>query len=481
MAIPSRAFFTLQVKTWAYPAGNSGYSSEDLRAEAQAHTVLEMTYTEQQLTAAVVSQGLRPALAFPESGARPNLLTLIQRCWDPHPEQRPSFEDIIEELNIIQKHLDAVACIPSTASVSNSQNGSIEVHHYQEALNWFNQGEHEEIDVVFFLSPATALLPLRQPIPFLRTPEQKFSPPPATFDLDDDRTLPDLLDVNACYAGLSRYSVNLWGETVQIHDDHSELTTLPNFLHSPPLLVELLPVIPAGSRSSSSALTGSAAAEFSVRAVPGFLKQFCQDTSPTDALQEAFIRTDKSFREELIIHQKSKRIIKKNWHPGCTAVTALIMRNKLFVANASDCRAILSRAGKPFPMTRDHVASCPKERERVVKAGTEVKWQIDTWRVGAAALQVTRSIGDDDLKPAVTAQPEIIETALSVDDEFLAGDGLWDVVSNEDVLSIIKDTVKEPGMCSKRLATEAAERGSKDNITVIVVFLRPVSTAERIY
>lgn len=65
--------------------------------------------------------------------------------------------------------------------------------------------------------------------------------------------------------------------------------------------------------------------------------------------------------------------------------------------------------------------------------------------------------------------------------QVMASDGLWDVMSNVEVVSIIRDTVKEGGMCSKRLATEAAERGSKDNITVIVVFLRPVSTAERIY
>lgn len=63
----------------------------------------------------------------------------------------------------------------------------------------------------------------------------------------------------------------------------------------------------------------------------------------------------------------------------------------------------------------------------------------------------------------------------------MASDGLWDVMSNTEVIGIIKDTVKDPGMCSKRLATEAAARGSKDNITVIVVFLRPVSTAERVY
>lgn len=70
---------------------------------------------------------------------------------------------------------------------------------------------------------------------------------------------------------------------------------------------------------------------------------------------------------------------------------------------------------------------------------------------------------------------------IGFDWQVMASDGLWDVVSDTEVINIIRDTVKEPAMCSKRLATEAAERGSKDNITVIVVFLCPVSTAERVY
>lgn len=228
---------------------------------------------------------------------------------------------------------------------------------------------------------------------------------------------------------------------------------------------------------------GAAAAEFSAHALPGFLRASGYSKSPKDALTEAFIKTDTAFRRELVSQYNAKRITQKNWHPGCTAITALIVRETLFVANAGDSRAILCRGGHAFPLTKDHVASCPSERERIIQEGLEVKWQVDTWRVGAAALQVTRSIGDDDLKPAVTAEPEITEVFLSSDDEYMvmASDGLWDVVSNDDVVSIIKDTVKEPGMCSKRLATEAAARGAKDNITVIVVFLRPVSTAERIY
>lgn len=38
--------------------------------------------------------------------------------------------------------------------------------------------------------------------------------------------------------------------------------------------------------------------------------------------------------------------------------------------------------------------------------------------------QVTRSIGDDDLKPAVTAEPEITKTVLSAEDEYL----VWSIV-----------------------------------------------------
>ena len=41
------------------------------------------------------------------------------------------------------------------------------------------------------------------------------------------------------------------------------------------------------------------------------------------------------------------------------------------------------------------------------------------------------------------------------------------------VASIVKDTVKHPGMVAQRLATEAINAGSGDNITVAVAFLRP--------
>ncbi|PRQ25535.1 putative protein kinase TKL-Pl-3 family [Rosa chinensis] len=417
----------------------------DLRAEAQAHTVLEMNYTEQKLTAAVVSDGLRPVLAGPESGVPSTLISLIERCWDATSQNRPSFDAIVAELGTILEHRKrikepAIADGEAHNSVGDQHADAANNYHvYQEGVDWYSRAEK-----------------------FTKRAHETKSGTTVWLDASNDPL--------AYRPVLSWGSFATCGRRETMEDTHFLLPYMDNEED-----IHFFGIFD-GHR-------GAAAAEFSARALPRFLQAVSSTSSPTDALVEAFIKTDVAFRDELDFCRKSKRVIQKDWHPGCTAAAALIVKNKLFVANAGDCRTILCRAGIPVLLSKDHVASCLEERERVINAGGQVKWQVDDWRVGLAALQVTRSIGDDDLKPAVTAEPEISETILSAEDEYLvmASDGLWDVMSNAEVISIIKDTVKEPGMCSKRLATEAAERGSKDNITVIVVFLRLVSTAERIY
>lgn len=74
--------------------------------------------------------------------------------------------------------------------------------------------------------------------------------------------------------------------------------------------------------------------------------------SPSDALIEAFVKTDHAFRNELVSQRNLKRVTQKDWHPGCTAIASLIVRDKLFVANAGDCRAILCRSGHPVPLSK---------------------------------------------------------------------------------------------------------------------------------
>ncbi|XP_047182228.1 protein kinase and PP2C-like domain-containing protein [Vigna umbellata] len=402
-----------------------------------------MNYTEQQLTAAVVSHGLRPALATEDLGIPSRLLSMINKCWDGNPNNRPTFDEIVKELDLILEHCklkkeEDIYVRPVNLHVDQPVDNTEHLQAYQESFSWSTRGE---------LLTATSANNSG-----LITGCEFYDKPFVYHPI------------------LSWGSYATCGRRETMEDTHFIL----------PRICDEKDVYAFGIFDGHR---GAAAAEFSSRAVPAVLQTSGFMGCPANALMEAFIRTDAAFRKELDSYRKSNRCIQKDWHPGCTAITALIVRNKLFVANVGDCRAIICRTGNPISLSKDHVASCPQERERVIRQGGHVHWQVDTWRVGLPALQVTRSIGDDDLKPAVTAEPEITENTLCPDDEFLvmASDGLWDVISSTEVINIIKDTVKEPGMCSKRLATEAVERGSKDNITVIVVFLRPVSTAERIY
>ncbi|KAJ0262443.1 Protein kinase family protein / protein phosphatase 2C [Hirschfeldia incana] len=417
----------------------------DLRAEAQAHTVLEMNYTEQQLTAAIVSSGLRPALA--ETGSHPKgLLSLIQNCWGADPSKRPSLDDVVLELELLwelerEKQKSRFLETTSVARSDKDEGATKNTRDYEENINWSSQGE--------CLSKKSSL-----------------------------STVPDLKSWSSSTDGYSRYvpivscgSFATCGRRESMEDTHFLMPHLCNEEN-----IHLFAIFD-GHR-------GAAAAEFSAKALPGLIQSLSSTTtSAEEALSQAFVRTDLAFRNELHSHRQSNRVSQKDWHPGCTAIASLLVDNKIFVANVGDSRAILCRAGCPFSLSKAHLATCIEERNRVIGEGGRIEWLVDTWRVAPAGLQVTRSIGDDDLKPAVTAEPEISVTILSPDDEFLVmgSDGLWDVMNDEEVIGIIRDTVKEPSMCSKRLATEAAARGSGDNITVIVVFLRPVSTAERIY
>ncbi|KAH1261792.1 Protein kinase and PP2C-like domain-containing protein [Glycine max] len=475
--------------------------------KSDAHTVLEMNYTEQQLTAAVVSDGLRPVLAAEDLGIPSRLLSMIKKCWDADPNNRPAFDDIVEELDLVMEHgklkkAEDIHIRPYNLHVVQPAGKTDHFKAYQESFSWFTRGE--------LLARSASIA---NDSGLITRCESSDKP-------------------SAYHPTMSWGSYATCGRRETMEDTHF-------------ILPHICDEKDAYAFGIFDGHRGAAAAAFSSRAVPAVLQTSDFMGSPANALAEAFIKTDAAFRKELDSYRKSNRCIQKDWHPGCTAIAILIVRNKLFVANIGDCRVILCRAGNPIALSKDHVASCLQERERVIRQGGQVHWQVDTWRVGLPALQspnpsqppsnspdvgqsasvsaqsssnhqpvqsdsdipipasslpsspvqspnteptdpslpVTRSIGDDDLKPAVTAEPEITESTLCPEDEFLvmASDGLWDAISSMEVINIIKDTVKEPGMCSKRLATEAVERGSKDNITVIVVFLRPVSTAERIY
>jgi len=153
---------------------------------------------------------------------------------------------------------------------------------------------------------------------------------------------------------------------------------------------------------------------------------------------------------------------------GSTASTAVLVGHNLYVANVGDSRAVMSKAGEAIPLSEDHKPNRSDERERIEQAGGNVMW-AGTWRVGGV-LAVSRAFGNRLLKQYVVAEPEIQEAIIDDDFELfvIASDGLWDVITNEDAIALVK-AIEDPEVAAKKLIETAYGKGSADNITSVVV------------
>lgn len=195
--------------------------------------------------------------------------------------------------------------------------------------------------------------------------------------------------------------------------------------------------------------------------------KFISDTK--SAIADAYSNTDSDFL-------KSENT--QNRDAGSTASTAILVGDRLLVANVGDSRAVICRGGKAIAVSRDHKPDQSDERQRIEDAGGFVMW-AGTWRVGGV-LAVSRAFGDKQLKQYVVADPEIQEEKIDQSLEFLilASDGLWDVVTNDEAVDMVKP-IEDPELAAKKLMEEAFQRGSADNITCVVVRFHGSNTSNQ--
>ncbi|XP_065866769.1 protein phosphatase 2C 16 [Euphorbia lathyris] len=178
---------------------------------------------------------------------------------------------------------------------------------------------------------------------------------------------------------------------------------------------------------------------------------------------------------------------------GSTAVVALVCSSHIIVANCGDSRAVLYRGKEPMPLSVDHKPNREDEYARIEASGGKVI-QWNGHRV-FGVLAMSRSIGDRYLKPWIIPEPEVMFIPRARDDEclILATDGLWDVMTNEEACEVarkrillwhkkygVTTTTAERGngidpasqAAADYLSILAQQKGSKDNISVIVVDLK---------
>ncbi|CAI5737437.1 unnamed protein product [Hyaloperonospora brassicae] len=229
------------------------------------------------------------------------------------------------------------------------------------------------------------------------------------------------------------------------------------------------------------------------------------------------------------VHKLDDQVISKNeWKfQGSTAVGVLMFEDVLYSLNVGDSRAVLCRSGQVVDLTRDHKPNDPQERARIESLGGRVQWfgYVDAqgepiepygaYRVNGN-LAVARAIGDRDSRPYVIGEVEIRQYDIEYDkDEFIviASDGLWDVFTSSEVVEFVQDVMsgelggreawssgghsdtrvpifewsqqytsdrsmikaarrRRKVQIANYLVQEALFRGTSDNVSVVVVWLR---------
>lgn len=177
---------------------------------------------------------------------------------------------------------------------------------------------------------------------------------------------------------------------------------------------------------------------------------------------------------------------------GTTACVVFVASHALYVGNAGDSRAVLCRDGKALSLSEDHKPDLDNEKRRIENA----EGMVFRNRVNGI-LATSRALGDAAFKEqlflqppgafpvercAVTSDPEVMSyPILRGRDAFfvIATDGVWDVMSNQEVVDFViqkrNEGVHPTKICEQLLdaciTEEPAQGLGTDNMSVVIVFL----------
>lgn len=238
-----------------------------------------------------------------------------------------------------------------------------------------------------------------------------------------------------------------------------------------------------------------------------------------------------------VLHHSSERlVVKPDEDPGCTALVVMLTPQFIVCANAGDSRAVYSRSGhRAVALSYDHKPDDEVEKRRIYRAGGSVhggrvegdlavsrglgdyrfkdtdvvevgtdcfygletddsesssnssnatsqqKIKVDSMDMDKIEMKKLRSPDDHMVSPIPDM---IVYTRDELNDEFivLACDGIWDVQSNQECISTVAKIFQEGesnmGLLCEEVLDLCLKKGSKDNMTVIVIRLKAQTIGE---
>ncbi|CAG7900307.1 unnamed protein product [Brassica rapa] len=214
--------------------------------------------------------------------------------------------------------------------------------------------------------------------------------------------------------------------------------------------------------------------------------------------EEAFLKSFSAMDKELRSHPNVECFCS-----GSTAVTIIKQGSHLFMGNIGDSRAILGSKDSNDSMvavqlTVDLKPDLPREAERIKQCKGRVFALEDEPEVprvwlpfdNAPGLAMARAFGDFCVKDyGVISIPDFSHRLLTDRDQFivLASDGVWDVLSNEEVVEVVASASSRAS--AARLVVDSASREWKlkyptskmDDCAVVCLFLDGKMDSESSY
>lgn len=194
-----------------------------------------------------------------------------------------------------------------------------------------------------------------------------------------------------------------------------------------------------------------------------------------NAIQEAFRSWDKElYNRANSQHSRADR-------SGSTATGVIVTPKHFFFFNVGDSRTVLIRNNQVEFFTADHKPTNEEEKKRIEDAGGRVMIQ----RINGS-LAVSRALGDfeyknrddlSDLEQLVSPMPDVTcKERNSVSDNYIvvACDGIYDVMSNEEVAEFCTDRLissNDQTTVPGTLLDLCLHKGSRDNMSAIIIGL----------
>ena len=160
---------------------------------------------------------------------------------------------------------------------------------------------------------------------------------------------------------------------------------------------------------------------------------------------------------------------------GTSACAALVCKETLFVGSVGDSQALLCRLNTPVILNQPHKMTDPREKKRIEAKGGSIQIVDGVERVNGV-LNMSRALGNHKFRQyGVISEPSVTSRSLSKGDNFLliATDGLWNFVTPPQACQVMS-SVTSAEEAATTLVNLALQQGSTDNVSVVVVDLRPL-------